>query len=206
MQCISPIRIKDPSRSEGFFYVGCYKCGACRANRRADWSFRIAEEAWVSTSSWFVTLTYSDQKLPFSVDQETGEILSTPTLQKRDFQLFMKRLRKPLSYQIRYYAVGEYGTKTKRPHYHMILFNINAKHLHHITNAWDLGHVRLDPVNPARIHYVTKYHVNYARAKQTEYEPEFAVMSRRPGIGFEYTNKMQDWHYKNDASYIINNG
>ena len=45
---------------------------------------------------------------------------------KRDVQLFVKRLRKNLKKytdeKIRYYAVSEYGPKTFRPHYHLLVF------------------------------------------------------------------------------------
>lgn len=79
----------------------------------------------------FVTLTYSDEHLP-----------PDGSLHHRDFQLFIKRLRKrlnlppsrPLSLggtgdspvkTLRYYMCGEYGDLLSRPHYHACLFNIN---------------------------------------------------------------------------------
>lgn len=60
----------------------------------------------------FITLTYDDEHLPddYSVNVRT-------------FQLFMKRLRKALPHQIRYFACGEYGDTTLRPHYHALIFN-----------------------------------------------------------------------------------
>lgn len=49
------------------------------------------------------------------------------SLSKRDAQLFMKRLRKQLTTQnpstrIKFYLVGEYGDKNKRPHFHAAIF------------------------------------------------------------------------------------
>ena len=44
-------------------------------------------------------------------------------LKKSDFQKFIKRLRK--DYDIKYFACGEYGDKTLRPHFHAILFGVN---------------------------------------------------------------------------------
>ena len=52
------------------------------------------------------------------------------SLRKRDFQLFMKRLRKKYSDdRIRFYACGEYGSETFRPHYHAILFGLHLDDL-----------------------------------------------------------------------------
>lgn len=50
-----------------------------------------------------------------------------PLLYYPDLQRFMKRLRKYLSKyfkdeKIRYYAIGEYGTSSFRPHWHILLF------------------------------------------------------------------------------------
>lgn len=49
-----------------------------------------------------------------------------PYLCKRDLQLFMKRLRKNLdkyeSQKIRFFATGEYGPTSFRPHFHILLY------------------------------------------------------------------------------------
>ncbi|AXB22553.1 replication initiation protein [Lynx canadensis associated microvirus CLP 9413] len=63
-------------------------------------------------------------------DPDTGEAAEAYTLAKRDFQLFMKRLRKAFPDQkIRYFAAGEYGSETFRPHYHAILFGLKLDDL-----------------------------------------------------------------------------
>lgn len=83
-------------------------------------------------SSYFVTLTYDDLHVPKSYypDPETGEAHTSFTLCKRDFQLWMKRLRKKFSDdKIRFFACGEYGGQTKRPHYHVIVFGLHLNDL-----------------------------------------------------------------------------
>lgn len=49
-----------------------------------------------------------------------------PFLYYRDLQLFMKRLRKQINKnyneKVRFYAIGEYGTDSLRPHWHILLF------------------------------------------------------------------------------------
>jgi hypothetical protein len=58
-----------------------------------------------------VTLTYDPEHLP-----------DYHNLDHRDFQLFMKRLRKNTGKKISFFMCGEYGDGTHRPHFHVILF------------------------------------------------------------------------------------
>jgi hypothetical protein len=63
--------------------------------------------------SCMLNLTYDDDHLP-----KHGQLL------KRDLQLFFKRLRKD-GFKFRYVASGEYGEKTRRPHFHIALFGVD---------------------------------------------------------------------------------
>jgi hypothetical protein len=131
-------------------------------------------------------------------------------LNKRDLQLFLKRLRKKdETERIRYYAVGEYGEKTGRPHYHIILFNSCEKD---VRTSWvdsrgsAIGIVHIGNVGSASIAYCTKYVI-----QKGEYpggvEKPFATMSRRYGIGGLYLNDAQVlWHRENRANYSLRAG
>lgn len=57
----------------------------------------------------FITLTYAPEHVP-------------PKLDYSDFQKFMKRLRKLQNEPMGVFVTGEYGEKTKRPHWHAIVF------------------------------------------------------------------------------------
>lgn len=60
----------------------------------------------------FVTLTFAEEHYPVS-----------GSIDPRDLQLFMKRLRKQIyPDKVRFFACGEYGDKTGRAHYHALLF------------------------------------------------------------------------------------
>ncbi len=212
MRCISPISVKDPRKNRGSIrlIVPCGRCGACLSNRRAQWSFRLLEEFNNSTSAVFVTLTYNKKQVPKS----NKGILS---LRKRDYQLFIKKLRKKINVKIRYYTVGEYGSKTFRPHYHAIIFNGGISINTHLQTCWTdgksatLGAVNCGDVNGASIHYITKYHVNYIPKGEWEelgldIEPEFATMSRNPGIGHQYVSRAGTWNRSNRNQYVVNKG
>ncbi len=113
--------------------VPCGQCVACRLDYSRQWADRCMLELQYHDSAYFVTLTYNDAHVPmsWSSDPATGEIGSrTMTLFKRDFQLFMKRLRKAFpDDHIRYFMCGEYGSKYFRPHYHAILFGLHLTDL-----------------------------------------------------------------------------
>jgi len=94
--------------------IPCGQCVGCRLERSRQWAIRCVHEASLHQHNCFVTLTYNDANLP------PGQ-----SLNYRHFQLFMKRLRKRLGDDIRFYMCGEYGENFGRPHYHAILFNVD---------------------------------------------------------------------------------
>ena len=108
-----------------YLSVPCGKCIGCRIDLAKEWAARMVMELPYSTSSWFITLTYNDDFLPLSQFSDSeGNKYPSMTLCKKDFQDFMKRLRKRFpGSNIRYYVCGEYGSESLRPHYHAILFN-----------------------------------------------------------------------------------
>ena len=118
-RCITPFYKKLEivnGVTTGYVPFPCGKCPPCLRRRVSGWSFRLVKQGEQACSALFVTLTYDDEKVP-----KTASGLMT--LQKSDLQKFFKRLRKKTHEKISYYAVGEYGDKTQRPHYHIILFN-----------------------------------------------------------------------------------
>jgi hypothetical protein len=110
----------------------------------------------------------------------------------------MKRLRYKTKGKIKHYSVGEYGEKTKRPHYHQILFGADAKR---VEAAWTYGFSQVRPITPARIRYVTKY-----MGKRISNTPEgmtkpMNVMSR--GLGLSYlTTQILSHHQKHQIDYL----
>lgn len=165
-ECLTPFTLKDQN-----IQVPCGKCLNCYKRRISGWSFRLIQESKVSTSAHFITLTYDTAHVPIT---DKGFMC----LSKRDVQLFFKRLRKINVEKIRYYLCGEYGGRTYRPHYHIILFNANIET---IQEAWTLGQVHYGNVGGASIGYCLKYmakrgkiplHANDDRIK------EFSLMSK----------------------------
>lgn len=76
--------------------IPCGKCVGCRLEYSRQWANRCMLELQYHDSAYFCTFTYDDDHVPrtYYPDPETGEAFPAMTLQKRDFQLLMKRIRK----------------------------------------------------------------------------------------------------------------
>lgn len=186
----------------------CGKCDSCKLEYSRQWAIRCVHESKLHAQNCFLTLTYSNENLP-----EDGKIV------KKHLQDFFKRLRWHLGdTKIRYYAVGEYGSKNKRPHYHCILFGYTPPDCYEfgfsvnnrifrspfIEDVWSHGMVFIGNVTYESCAYVARYCM-----KKVETNPnfkEFSLMSRRPGIGSEYFQHYFKGWYALDGIRIVRNG
>ena len=135
--------------------VPCNKCIECEMQRANEFALRCVLEAKEYKQNCMLTLTYKNNPI---------------TLVKRDLQLFLKRLRKKIG-KVRYFACGEYGTKGKRPHYHIILFGYSPPDLEYffdrnnnpvykskeIEKIWNLGFVSVGELNFKTAKYTLQY-------------------------------------------------
>lgn len=189
-QCMTPFGVKRKTNNQETIPVPCGKCPNCVTRRVSAWSFRLMEEDKISTSSLFITLTYDTKHIPITRAGFTS-------VNKRDVQLFFKRLRKlETGQKIKYFLAAEYGGRTKRPHYHIILFNASASN---VDKAWELGSIHYGQVSGASVGYTLKYLSKpawYPMHRNDDREPEFRLMSKRLGSNY-ITDKMIKWHIAN---------
>lgn len=191
----------------------CGRCIGCKLEYSKKWAVRCVHEATLYQQNCFITLTYNDENLPYAGDR--------PTLLKRDWQLFMKRLRKKYGNGIRFYMCGEYGDKNLRPHYHAILFNFNFPDLKVISNRsgyklwtseglssiWTFGFHTIGEVSFESSAYVARYILKkHDKKDYGNAEKEFVLMSRKPGIGLEFYKKWKSDIYPLDAVFIQREG
>jgi len=103
---------KNYSKEYAPFQLPCSKCIECRLEYARQWAIRCVHEAKMHEDNSFITLTYSNNNL------------KSDKLIYKDYQDFMKRLRSSNPHkEIGMFVTGEYGEKTKRPHWHALLFN-----------------------------------------------------------------------------------
>lgn len=208
-------RLATPEQKENWFLVPCKKCLGCRLDYSRKWADRMLLEFLASgKKALFVTMTYNPDNLPYTA--QTANYDTLPTLNKKDAQDFLKRLRYYYPDKtIRYYLAGEYGPKTQRPHYHAIIFGLstddfpdlrysgqNELHMAHymspkFQDIWSKGFCTINDANYKTFAYVSRYVMKkvYKEEDDDWYQgrtPEYTVMSRRPGIGMPYVEQHPD--------------
>ncbi|WNK13710.1 MAG: replication initiator protein [Microvirus sp.] len=177
--------------------VQCRQCLPCRINRRRDWTMRLLLEKNTSPRSLWVTLTYAPAHLPTSYTDANGVVYShsSGVLNPSHLKDFFKRLRKYLPPRsLRYFACGEYGDKSWRPHYHICLFGVGVEATDFVRKAWSLPYSGgRSPLGLVHIGTLTQqsaqYTCGYALKKMTSSKddrlegrfPEFTRQSQ--GIG-----------------------
>lgn len=184
----------------------CGVCVGCKSDRARAWGVRIVHEAQMHDFSWFITLTYSPDKL------------RSPSLDYSDFQRFMKRVRKYFG-RVRFFVAGEYGGQLGRPHFHAVLFGLTFPDMRYYRQSpsgftlwrsdvldalWSHGLCSIGVVNFQTASYVAKYLLkkvtgddaadHYRRYDPLSGEvidlvPEFCHMSLKPGIGKSWYDK-----------------
>ena len=197
MNCINPKKLQPKGHPETIT-VGCGKCLSCRIAKRKEWSTRLWHELSYHKDALFLTLTYSDDCLP---DNES--------LRLRDLQLYFKRLRKVLGERrIKYFACGEYGNNTHRPHYHAIVYGLGLdrddKRI--MRECWNYCDWTVDSIKRKSFGVVTPKSINYVAGyihsklsgkmaieqyENTGREPVFRLISQGIGKQFALDNQEQ---------------
>lgn len=218
-----PVRFGSNPPSDGRAYVTiwlpCGTCILCREENARQWAVRIVHESSLHADNCFITFTYSDKHLP-----EYNSLAY-----KEHMQPMWKRLRHHIG-DLRYYAVGEYGDKTQRPHYHACLFGhafLEGRTMVRngpmplwthplLEKVWGLGHVSIGALKFETARYTASYVTKKLRSKQKyvrveeetgeliPLEQPRAYMSLNPAIGAEWLNRYGDDVFMRD--YVIING
>jgi len=191
---------QNPTFIKGMI-LPCGQCMPCRLQRKRVWTHRVMLEASLTPQSAFVTLTYDEDHIP-----------AGGSLDPDHLRLFWMRLRKQQAQygrKLRYFANGEYGSDTQRPHYHAIIFGLpscnygRTRHYRfktglnccpqcdNVARCWHYGGVDLGQVERASAAYVCGY-VTKKLTDPDDYRlggrnPEFSRVSKQNGgLGAAY--------------------
>lgn len=201
----------DTGELSQLYQVPCGKCSECLKQKRRDWSERLQLEAscYDDNQVWFITLTYDDDHL---IDLPAGDN-GLRSLQYEDIRKFIRAFRDRLrglpdpGVSLRFFAAGEYGDKSCRPHFHVITFGPDlslfgrldpvavspAGTLYSsdfVCGLWPYGHNSVCVAGPGAISYVTGYVAKKLQSRD-DYDrlkilPERCLMSTRPPIGWRF--------------------
>lgn len=206
MECIGNLHIgfdvnskptmskKQALNSVEGFKVPCRKCLPCRLNSAREKAIRCLHEA-MDRPGIFLTLTYDDENL------------TSPRLQYSDYQKFMKRLRfRVPDVKFSYMVTGEYGEKTKRPHWHAILYGLwpedakkepGADDAHPtftsklISECWPQGRHNFGEITLDSASYVARYAAKklvHGKDQEHDFHPIHRT-SCRPALGTRFIEK-----------------
>lgn len=204
------IQLERKLREQGVNYIliPCGHCYYCKMSYQRQWLQRMYCESKYHNCAWFITLTYAN---------------APRFLIKSDLQKFMKRLRKHFApLHLVFFANGEYGSLGKRPHYHLIVFDLPLNDLELASNGthtsetirkiWNKGIVQVDEAELGSFCYVAGYsakkspeanqeYIEFMRQFPRKVRP-FCLMSKK--IGYRYfMDNYQDIY--NTDSVIISN-
>lgn len=167
------------------YQLPCGKCVSCRLTYGRTWAIRCMHESEMHGNSIFLTLTYDDDHV------------GNNKLNYRHFQDFIRALRAECpGDEISYIVAGEYGKRTKRQHWHAILFGFYPKDASHkytsergdrvsssqiVDEIWGRGISEFGAVTLESAGYVARYSAKklvHGRDGDHQYDPIFKVSSK----------------------------
>lgn len=184
--------------------VPCGKCVECLSQKASEWSYRVMREFdFYGRVGCVLSLTYDNVHVPLD-----------GSVNRRDLQLFLKRLRKYIEpVKIRYFGCGEYGTLNCRPHYHLVVIGWRPDDLVFVKRSkkntilyrsktveklWSQGICAVADVTADSVRYSAKYLQKLYFNETTGKTPPFLTMSTHPGFGaFEALDRV-----KSDSVYV----
>lgn len=189
--CLNPVKINDVE-------VPCQQCWQCKQNRVRDWVGRCIAETKTSARSTVMTLTYGQSP---KLDASDNDWHAT-RLVYDDVKKYLKLLRYH-GYPVRYFAVGENGSRKGRAHWHIILFwqsdkmpklNFGVRFDH--KPFWPHGFAWAENADAAAIRYCMKYITKtFEDGMRTAYG-----LSRRPPLGANYFRTLALLHVEHGLS------
>lgn len=185
--CVNPLLINGRN-------VGCRTCKQCRSNYVTDWVGRCIAENRYATKTHVITLTYGRDKVYRESDHANAGILNYDDCQK-----MFKALR-DAGYPLRFFAVGEYGTKKARSHWHVIIFwqagvpPIEAMRKRIEWKWWPHGVAYFDDLSVKAVTYACKY---ILKDTGDAVGSNKAQKSTMPPLGYEYFRDLAHLHVRN---------
>ena len=229
--CVNPLHRYVEGK---LYHLPCGKCSECIKHSQNEWCFRLhQEQLYTSLSgdlSVCVTLTYDDENVPclgfidkdgkfHLADRKSDAYCEEKGINKRsygsillysDVQKWLKRIRRNTNWKFRYFACAEYGGKSSRAHYHILMFGLPNESLLSIKNKlfsyWRKCSYEcfvVDFVTRESIRYCTKY-LNKVD-KRNHIVPPRTYCSKNLGLCW-LTENIKHWLLDSMPMFVTYNG
>lgn len=228
--------------------LACGRCIGCKLQRSNEWATRCSHEASLHTYNSFLTLTIDDNHLRTQslnhriyqlfmkrVRNALGRIryANAIAISESLYQYEVANSRSATSLanpretcmgfhpipRLKYYMAGEYGSRTRRPHFHACLFGISFNDKKYyatgkggariytsdtLQKLWGQGFSTVGEVTYESAAYIARYimdkktgqdasnyyqHINWETGEITDLKPEYNKMSLKTAIGKEWLEK-----------------
>ena len=207
------------------FEVPCGNCMGCKLERARQWSVRMMHETKFHAENSFLTLTYSNEACP----QDYGlDLRHWQLFMKRLRKSLPQKLRfyacgeyGDLNGRPHYHAII-FGYDAPDKVFHSVSERGDKQYTSaHLSKVWPYGTITTGAVTTESCRYVAAYCMKKIKSgddygaeryyrlspidgQMHRVRPEFAVMSRRPGIGQAYVEKFRSDFYP--SGYVIVDG
>ncbi|AXL14770.1 replication initiator protein [Microviridae sp.] len=220
----------DKNKSLGIsITLPCGQCIDCRLEKSRQWATRCMHEASQYDDNCFITLTYNNKNIPYDYSLTKPHFQKFMKRLRKKYE--PKKIR---FYQCGEYGEPTpENNYIARPHYHALLFNHDFKDKikwkkvndqtyflsKELSALWPFGFSTIGTVTFESAAYCARYIMKKINGDQADEHykttchytgqtfdrlPEYATMSRRPGLGASWYDDFKSDCYPSD--YIFTNG
>jgi hypothetical protein len=210
--------------------IACGQCIGCRLEYSRQWAMRIVHESEMHNASSFITLTYNNDNLPANHSISKREIQNfLKRLRKRIDKEYGQKIRffacgeyGERKNRPHYHAII-FGTEFPDRELYSFRQGVSLFTSELLNSVWKKGYAVIGNVTFDSAAYVARYVMKKQKGTSTEnekykekymlvdtdtgeihfQEPEFSLMSRKPGLGKTWFEKYKQ---DTDKDYLVIDG
>ena len=209
--------------------IPCGRCNGCRVDKRKQLAIRVMHECKMHSFNYFITLTQSMEARPRSNSLAKRDLQLFHKRMRSHYGIC------PPHRILKFFACGEYGEHQDNPHYHSIVMSdvelftdkVFWKKTEdgpvwksaELEKLWPNGICEITSTSFGTAAYVAGYalkkmlsdddpslvRISPVDGQWHTVEPEFATMSRRPGLGSTWFDKYQADAFPSDFLVVGRN-
>lgn len=215
-----------------YLELPCGRCISCRLEKSRQWAMRCVHEASLHKENCFLTLTYNNENLPSncSLDKShfTKFIKRLRSRLDRKIRYFMCGEYGDINKRPHYHALLFGYEPDDKQYLFTTKSGSNIYTSEFVSDVWNLGFITIGELTFESASYTARYclkkitgpladtidkntglrpyeRVNEKDGRIVEVLPEYATMSRNPGIAYNFINRYTSDCYPKDFIHINGN-